>query len=142
MKRLIAALVVAGLLTGCSTLRGHRRPATPTIGERIPVLSNENQIEVDAALAGVPVTVPSAYVNADWPTSGGNASKSMIHVALGDSPQQLWTASIGEGSSVRASSSRMYTKPEPHGERSHFCAPQARTSMWHVATSSVAAPSP
>ena len=102
MKRLIAALVVAGLLSGCSTLRGHRRPATPTIGERIPVLSNENQIEVDAALAGVPVTVPSAYVNADWPTSGGNASKSMIHVALGDSPQQLWTASIGEGSSVRA----------------------------------------
>jgi outer membrane protein assembly factor BamB len=102
MKRLIAALVVAGLLAGCGTLRGHRRPSTPTVGQRIPVLSSENQIEVDPALAGVPVTVPSPYVNPDWATSGGNAAKSMIHVALGDSPHQIWSASVGEGANLRA----------------------------------------
>jgi outer membrane protein assembly factor BamB len=102
MKRLIAALAVASLLAGCSTLRGHRRPTTPTVGERISVLSNENQAEVDPALAGVPVTVPSPYVNSDWAQSGGNATKSMIHVALGASPQQIWSVSIGEGSSARA----------------------------------------
>jgi outer membrane protein assembly factor BamB len=102
MKRLIATLVVASLLTGCGALRGRREATTPTIGQRIPVLSNENEAALDPALAAVPVTVPPPYVNSDWAQSGGNAAKSMIHVALAASPQRLWSVSIGEGSKARA----------------------------------------
>ncbi len=102
MKRLIAALAMVSLLAGCGAFRGRRPATTPTIGERIPVLSNENDVEVDPALAAVPVTVPPPYVNGDWAQSGGNAAKSMIHVALAAAPQRLWSVSIGEGSSVSA----------------------------------------
>jgi outer membrane protein assembly factor BamB len=101
MKRVIAALAVASLLCGCSTFR-NRRPTTPTIGERVPVLNTETNIQVDPALAAVPVTIPPPVTNDEWATSGGNASKSMVHVSLGASPAQAWSVSIGEGTSVRA----------------------------------------
>jgi outer membrane protein assembly factor BamB len=103
MKRLVVALTAASLLAGCSVLqRGERGPTTPTVGERVPVLGREGQVEVDPALADVPVTVPMAVANPDWPQPGGNASHVMIHVALPDSISQAWSVSIGEGSSNRA----------------------------------------
>jgi outer membrane protein assembly factor BamB len=103
MKRLVVALSAISLLAGCSVLqRGERGPVTPTVGERIPVLGREGQVEVDPALADVPVTVPMAVANPDWPQPGGNAAKVMIHVALPDSISRAWSVSIGEGSSNRA----------------------------------------
>ena len=102
MKRIVVALAMAGLLSGCGILGGRRGPTTPTIGERIPVLGVEGQVEVDPALAGIPVTLPGPYVNGEWSQSGGNAAKSLGHVALGDSISPAWNVSIGEGSSVRA----------------------------------------
>ncbi len=101
MKRIFAALAIAILLSGCGVLRG-RRATTPTVGERIPVLGVEGQVSADPALADIPVTVPPPVVNSDWAQSGGNASKSLAHVALGDSLSQAWSVSIGEGSSPRA----------------------------------------
>ena len=101
MKRIIAALMAAGLLAGCGIF-DRRGPVTPTYGERIPVLGVEGQVEADPQIADVPVTVPAPQVNANWAQSGGNAAKSMGHVALGDALAPAWSASIGEGSSVRA----------------------------------------
>jgi outer membrane protein assembly factor BamB len=98
MKRLIATLAIVSLLGGCNALRGRHRPGTPTVGTRIPVLANESAVEVDPALAAVPVTLPDAVANPDWAQSGGNASKSMGHVALGATLTQAWSASIGAGS--------------------------------------------
>ena len=83
MKRVVIALTAISLLGGCG-LFGGRGPTTPTVGERIPVLGTEGQVEVDPALADVPVTVPGPFVNTDWAQPGGNASKSVGHVALGD----------------------------------------------------------
>jgi outer membrane protein assembly factor BamB len=101
MKRLLAALTMLSLLAGCGVFGGNRR-TTPTVGTRIPVLSSESQVEVDPALADTPVTVPAPVVNADWPQPGGNPAHAMIHVALGPTPTQAWSVSIGAGSSTRA----------------------------------------
>lgn len=97
MKRLIFALTALGLVSGCGILKGDGKPKTPTIGERIPVLSAETSLEVDPTLAGIAIELPPPIVNPDWAQSGGNASKSMSHVAVGNALGQAWTVSIGEG---------------------------------------------
>jgi outer membrane protein assembly factor BamB len=101
MKRIVLALAAISLLGGCGTLglggKGKKK-VTPTIGERIPVLARETVLEVDPALAGIAVTLPPALPNAEWTQSGGNAAKSMGHVALGASLGLAWRESIGQGS--------------------------------------------
>jgi len=103
MKRIVAVLACATLLAGCGVLGGggNRRPGTPTVGQRIPVLGTEGTVEADPLLAAIPITVPAAEANSDWAQSGGNAAKSVGHVALGASPQQVWSVSIGNGNSFR-----------------------------------------
>ncbi|WP_318656091.1 outer membrane protein assembly factor BamB family protein [Qipengyuania atrilutea] len=74
---------------------------TPTIGERMPVLSRiESGAQVDPALAGTPVTLPAPRVNADWAQTSGGASKANGHLALAETPTLAWTANI-TGSSNR-----------------------------------------
>jgi outer membrane protein assembly factor BamB len=67
-------------------------------GERVAVLVNEADIEIDAATAAEPMSLPAAVANEAWAQSGGNANKSVGHVALGTSLGVAWTASIGKGS--------------------------------------------
>ena len=102
MKRALIALTALTLLSGCGVFGGSDRRNTPTVGTRIPVLATEANIEVDPALAGVPVAVPAPSLNPNWPQPGGNPAKSMGHVALGNTLQQAWSVSIGSGSSNRA----------------------------------------
>jgi outer membrane protein assembly factor BamB len=99
MKRLILALAALGLLAGCGAFhKGGKRHTTPTVGERIAVLSTEAAIEVDPSLASVPVVLPAPAVNAEWAQPGGNAAKSMGHPSLGSALAMAWRASIGAGS--------------------------------------------
>src|SRR3954469_2022780 len=102
MKRLVIALVAVSLLSGCGVLNKGKKPVTPTLGERIAVLSNEAAVEVDPTLPGTPVTLPVPLVNEAWAQPGGNAAKSMGHLALASSPAMAWRVSIGEGSSPKA----------------------------------------
>jgi outer membrane protein assembly factor BamB len=102
MKRIMTALAIIGLLGGCSLLGKGKKPTTPTVGQRISVLGGEASIEVDPALAGVPVTLPAATTNAEWAQPGGNAAKSMGHVTAGTALGQAWRVSIGQGSSNKA----------------------------------------
>src|SRR3954463_15026626 len=100
MKRILFALAALSLLGGCGTLglgKGKKK-VTPTVGERIPVLARETVLEVDPALAGIAVTLPPAQPNGEWTQSGGNAAKSMSHLALGSSLGLAWRVSIGSGS--------------------------------------------
>jgi outer membrane protein assembly factor BamB len=101
MKRVVIALLAVGLLGGCGIFDKGKPKTTPTVGQRIAVLSSEAAVEVDPALAGVAVTLPAAHTNADWAQPGGNAAKSMGHLTLGTSLSQAWRVSIGEGSSNR-----------------------------------------
>lgn len=123
MKRLIMVLAAASLVAGCSVFEGgSKRPTTPTVGQRIAVLSSDAGVEVDPGLADLPVTVPAPYVNTEWGQSGGNAAKSMGHVALPDALTQAWSVSIGSGSSRRA---RLVSEPAVGGGRVYTIDTQA-----------------
>ena len=105
MKRIktqIAVLMMAVVASsGCSVLK-KRTPKTPVLGERVAVLTSENDVEVDPATAAVSMVLPAPITNAEWGQSGGNPSKSMSHVALGSNLGQAFSVSIGEGSSMTA----------------------------------------
>ncbi|MDP8993937.1 MAG: PQQ-like beta-propeller repeat protein [Pseudomonadota bacterium] len=103
MKRILIVVTTAALVAGCGILGSSGgTKGTPTVGERIPVLSGEAEVAVDAELADVPVVLPAPVVNAEWAQPGGSAAKSMGHLSLGPAPAQAWSVSIGAGSSNRA----------------------------------------
>ncbi len=96
MKRIAIASLALLALAGCG--RGDKGPRTPLVGARLPILTYENGAEVDAGLADVAVTIPSAELNADWSQPGGNVEKSMGHLALGTNLARAWSSSIAGGS--------------------------------------------
>lgn len=86
---------LAALLSGCGVFKGgDTKPKTPTIGQRVPVLTSETGVEVDPSIADVAVVLPLPVANAEWSQPGGNASKSMGHLSLGESVSQVWSAEI------------------------------------------------
>ena len=90
----VGAALIALTLGGCGIFKGDGGPKTPTVGQRVSILSNDNSIKVDPATESVAVVLPEPVVNANWPQSGGNASKSMGHLALAGSRSQIWSAAI------------------------------------------------
>lgn len=104
ITRAAMVLSLAAGLSACSggLFGGGDKKATPTVGERMPVLSRiESGAVVDPALAGVAVVLPPATVNTDWSQGGGNAAKSNGHVALAENPEQAWTVSIAGSTNRR-----------------------------------------
>lgn len=99
MKRVVTMLAAASVLGGCGIVGGKKGPVTPTVGERIPVLSSESSVAVDPALASVPVTIPAVVSNSDWAQPGGNPAKSLGHVALPRELSRAWTAEIAGSTS-------------------------------------------
>jgi outer membrane protein assembly factor BamB len=104
MKRSVhiaLALAAAALLAGCNPFKNDK-PKTPVVGERISVLTGETDIAIDEATAALPFALPAALANEEWTQSGGNAAKSMGHLALGTSLGTAWSVSIGEGNNRSA----------------------------------------
>jgi outer membrane protein assembly factor BamB len=100
IKTRIAVLIFAAMAaSGCSLLK-KGAPKTPVLGQRVAVLMTENDATVDPATAALPMVLPEPVANSDWAQSGGNASKSMGHLALGTSLGQAFSVSIGYGSTV------------------------------------------
>jgi len=93
-------------LGACDIFKSSNGPKLP--GTRIPVMTFEDEVAADPALAGKTVTLPAPYVNADWPQAGGDSSHAMQHLAVGDSPREVWRASAGEGSGSRV---KLITQP-------------------------------
>lgn len=94
----------AALLGGCESLgdfadRILGRRKTPLPGERLPVLSTERRLNVDAGGGALQIGPPAEL--AEWPQAGGNAAHAPGHPALGLRLSQAWSASIGTGSSYR-----------------------------------------
>ena len=90
-----AALVLMAGLSGCGILKGKDKPSTPTVGNRVAILSRvDTSAKVDPALAGVAVVLPPATENADWAQAGGTANKSYGNLALAAAPSSIWTARI------------------------------------------------
>jgi len=72
--------------------------APPLPGERISILTLEDNLKADPVIADLAVRLPRPYVNEDWPQSSGHPTHAMHHLAIGDAPQLLWRASVGAGS--------------------------------------------
>jgi len=97
------AVTLAVTLAGCGHvgIGSKHRPTTPTLGNRIPILSHiESGADVSPDLGTVSVILPPAEVNPDWSQPGGSASKSYGHLAIADAPTRVWTTQIA-GSSTR-----------------------------------------
>jgi outer membrane protein assembly factor BamB len=116
LAKLTMATAAAMLVSACSLLgggNGDDKKTTPTLGKRTNILSGESGAEVDPALAGISVILPSQVANTEWAQSGGNAAKSVGHLSLGPSPSRVWTAQIS-GTSKRA---RLAASPVVSGGR-------------------------
>ena len=98
----IALLIAAALASSSCGIMKKKGPKTPVLGERIPVLTSETDAEVDPATQTLPFNLPAPVENANWAESGGNASNSMGHVALGKALQPAFTVQAGRGSSLTA----------------------------------------
>jgi outer membrane protein assembly factor BamB len=75
---------------------------TPTIGERIPILSFETRAEVEPEMKDVAIVLPPPVTNAEWAQPGGSPAKVGGHLVLAEKPVEAWRASIGKGSSGTA----------------------------------------
>jgi len=96
---MVAAALASG---GCSLFKKGEKPKTPVLGQRIPVLTSENDAEADPATQALPFNLPAPTENATWVESGGNASNSMGHLALANAIQPAFTVQAGRGSSLTA----------------------------------------
>lgn len=99
--RLLTATLLSTLLVGCDTVGdwfGSSKPP-PLPGQRVAVLLRERRVEVDPKLAGTPVVVPPAQVNAAWPQAGGGPEHAMGNLALSANPTEAFRTDIGSGSS-------------------------------------------
>ena len=103
MSRVKIAVMIAAALaaSGCGIFK-KTPPKTPTVGERIPVLAAEVDVNVDQATQAMPMNLPAPVVNTEWAQSGGNAAKSMGHLALGNDLARVFRISIGPGSNLRS----------------------------------------
>jgi outer membrane protein assembly factor BamB len=67
-------------------------------GVRIPVMSAESELKVDATLANTPVVLPQPYRNPEWPEPGGYASNAMYHLDVPGRLKKIWDQDAGKGS--------------------------------------------
>ena len=132
-KKLIAGLAALSLLSGCGILGGgdgDDKKNTPTLGKRTPILSGESGAEVDSELASIAVILPAPVANSEWAQSGGNASKSIGHVALGSNLAPVWSAKIS-GTTKRQ---RLAAAPVVSGGRLFVTDTEAMVHAFDAAT--------
>ena len=132
-KKLTASLITLSLLSGCGILGGgdgDSKKNTPTLGKRTAILGGESGAEVDPALASIAVILPAPVANSEWAQSGGNASKSIGHVALDGNLGRVWTANIS-GTSKRE---RLASSPVVAGGRLFVTDTQAMVHAFDAAT--------
>ena len=131
MKRVLMVALMSSLVVGCGTFGRSRGPRTPTVGDRVAVLTTETGAEVDPTLAQTPVILPAPVQNSDWTQPGGNSAHSMGHVALAATPVRQWSVRIGQGSGPRA---RLAAEPVVGGGRIYTIDTQATVRAFDANT--------
>jgi outer membrane protein assembly factor BamB len=92
---IVATLLIAIPLAGCNAWFGAEDPPLP--GERLPVMLNPSEIEIDPELGGTAIVLPPPVSNQDWPQADGYANHAMHHLQIAEVPQLDWRARIGSG---------------------------------------------
>ena len=84
--RTVAIVAMASLaLASCGVFKkGGGRSRTPTIGERIPILSFETRVEAETELKDLAIVLPPPEANAEWAQPGGSAAKVGGHLVLAE----------------------------------------------------------
>jgi outer membrane protein assembly factor BamB len=94
-RRFVSTLTASLALAGCDIFDEHK---TRLPGERISVLGLDHRIDPDPGVASMPITLPPAAVNPDWPEPGGNPAHAMGNPALPPQVKRAWARDIGDGS--------------------------------------------
>lgn len=116
MSRLvsIAAIAAAAALSACSTAQrigdavwpfggGDSAPETAPQDGRVSILTFEQQLAPDPALASRAIVTPPAVAMINWSQPGGEADNSPANAAGEASLQQAWRSDLGAGSDDRVS---------------------------------------
>jgi len=102
-SRVALSSVLCAAIAACSGSSENTGNKKRLTGERIPVLTFEQNLTENADLANLQVQLPRPYVNKNWAQAGGNPHHVMQHLSLGNNPQKIWSADIGEASNSRRS---------------------------------------
>lgn len=129
-NRALIALVALTALGGCGVFNGGGKPKTALLGDRIPILTSESSVEVEPALADVAVTLPAATVNESWAQPGGNAEKSLGHLALPIGGRPVWSAKIAGASKE----TRLAAAPVVAGGKLYVMGTDAQITAFDAAT--------
>ncbi len=102
-KFLMSLILVAFLTSSCSVFDGtSKKNSRSTIeGERISVLTFEEEIVADPQLANLQITLPKPYTNENWDQPGGNKQHILQHLNIAKEPKRIWSIDVGEGSNGR-----------------------------------------
>jgi len=142
---LAAAMTV--VLAGCSTTSGDEESSGPSLpsltdlnpfnvaktplpGQRMEVLTTEDQVNGRIEATAGAITIPPPMQMAEWATPGGTPSNAPGHLALAGSMRTLWTASVGTGSSY---ASKLTAPPIVHQGRVYVMDAAAQVSAYAVA---------
>ncbi len=118
--RILAPVIAASLLlSGCGMFDfaddWFSGPSKSKLkGERISVMSADETLKPDPALATTKVVLPKPYMNADWPNPGGYAANAMYHLQASGPLRKLWEVETGQGSTAH---SRLTAPPVVGGGR-------------------------
>jgi outer membrane protein assembly factor BamB len=126
---LAPVLGLALALGGCGVFKAGK-PKSMLTGDRVPILTSENSVEVEPALAGVAVTLPPAAPNDAWTQPGGSASKSMGHLALGATLTNAWEARVAGSSKA----TRLAATPVVAGGKLYVMGTDAQITAFDAAT--------
>jgi outer membrane protein assembly factor BamB len=77
-------------------------------GETIAVLSLEEEVRADPRISQMPVRLPNAFTNDQWPQPGGAPTNAMQHLTLDGQLNRVWQRSAGVGN---ASNTRLTASP-------------------------------
>ena len=99
----VAILIAAALAaSGCGVFKKGKAQARRCSDSGLrssPAKATSRSIPTTAAL---PMTLPPAAANTDWTQSGGNPTKSMGQLALGNALTRVFSVQAGRGSSLTA----------------------------------------
>jgi outer membrane protein assembly factor BamB len=136
MRRLTGLSLTALLLAGCglqglSDMWFGESEGPPLPGERIAVLVETTDLQVDTRLADTEVRLPPPVVNAHWPQAGGFPDHAMQHLAVSGDLEQVWQAGVGDGADGQT---RLTAEPIVYDGRVFTMDVVSKVSAYDIAT--------